>query len=206
MPTGLEAVLMEGSALAPAAAAVSPEEDVVRRIQAGEIEAFDELMLLVEGRVLAVAWRLLGDRDQARDAAQEVYLRLFRSLASYRLGESFKAWLYRIAVNVSLDHLRRRGPAMVSAESLDWEDPGQGQPAEEALLLHERRVLVRQALDLLTPAERSALVLRDLEGLTTEDVARAMGVRAVTIRSQVSSARAKLQVFCARLTHRGGVR
>jgi RNA polymerase sigma-70 factor (ECF subfamily) len=71
--------------------------------------------------------------------------------------------------------------------------------AEEAVLLHQRRALVRQALATLPLAERTALVLRDLEGHSTEEVAHILGVRPVTIRSQVASARAKVQAFCARL-------
>jgi RNA polymerase sigma-70 factor (ECF subfamily) len=79
--------------------------------------------------------------------------------------------------------------------------------AEEAVLLEQRRVLLQRALGTLTPAERSALVLRDLEGLSTEEVARALGVRPVTVRSQISNARTKLNAFCARLlrTQPGGL-
>ena len=204
MPLGLEAVLMEGGALAPAEAGPvdGPETGLVQRILAGDAEAFAELMALTEGTVLAVAWRLLGDRDQARDAAQDVFLRSYRSLGSFRLGENFRGWLYRITVNVCLDHIRKRGPVMAPAEVLDWHAPVRDPLAEEALLLQERRLLVREALGGLTPAERSALVLRDLEGLATDEVARALGIKAVTVRSQLSSARAKVQAFCARRVRR----
>jgi RNA polymerase sigma-70 factor (ECF subfamily) len=203
MPTGLEAVLTgPGPAAASVAPGLAPDrlDAVVTRILAGDLEAFGELMALTETKVLAVAWRLLGEREQARDAAQEVYLRVHRSLASYRLGENFNAWICRITVNVCNDHARRRGPAMAGVEALDGPvhaDPGSG--AEEAVLLRERRALLQSALAGLTPAERSALVLRDLEGLSTEDTARALGVRPVTIRSQLCSARSKLQAFCSGL-------
>lgn len=198
MPTDLDAVLLEGETLAPAATA-DPLAQVVVRILAGDLDAFENLMALTEAKVLGLAWRLLGDRDQARDAAQEVFLRVFRSLERFRQEENLQAWMYRITVNVCCDHARKRGPVMASAEILDSPShahPGQDH-AQASVLLAERRALVRRALGALTPAERSALVLRDLEGFTTEAVAQTLGVRPVTIRSQISSARAKVQAFCA---------
>lgn len=194
-----EAVLME-EGLSPLleTPAADPLEHLVRRIQDGETEAFEGLMLRTEKRVLSVAWRILGDRHLAEDAAQETYLRVFRSLPGFRLGEAFEPWLVRITVNVCHDLGRKRGPRAVPIEFLEL--PGEAVPsAEESLLLQQRRTLVRQGLAGLPPGERAALVLRDLEGFTTEEVARMLGVRPVTIRSQVASARAKIQAFCARL-------
>lgn len=201
MVPGIEAVLMEeGLSPFPEAPAEGPLEQLARRIRSGEVEAFGDLMARTEGRILALAWRMLGDRHLAEDAAQETYLRVFRSLGAFRLGESFEAWLIRIAVNVCCDLGRKRGPAPAPAESLETLE-GDAAPmgAEEAVLLHQRRSLMRQAVAALPPAERAALVLRDLEGLSTEEAARVLGVRPVTVRSQAASARAKVQAFCARL-------
>ncbi|WP_257312237.1 RNA polymerase sigma factor [Geothrix fuzhouensis] len=197
---GTQAVLMEeGLSPLPEAPAADPLEHLVRRIRSGEVEAFEDLMARTEGRILALAWRMLGDRHLAEDAAQETYLRVFRSLNSFRLGERFEAWLIRIAVNVCCDLARKRGPAPAPVESLETLE-GDAVPmgAEEAVLFHQRRTLVRQAVAALPPAERAALVLRDLEGLSTEEAARILGVRPVTVRSQAASARAKVQAFCAR--------
>lgn len=206
MPLGLDCLLMEEGFLAPPeapAAETSPLEGVVRRIQGGEREAFETLMALTEKQILAVAWRILGDRDLARDAAQEAYLRIYRSLDRYRLGEGFHAWMYRIAANVCYDLAKKRGPRMLPAEDLGHEHAHSGH-AEEALLLRQRRALLQQSLQSLTPAERSALVLRDLQGLSTEETARALGVRPVTVRSQVAAARSKVQAFCAKALRKPG--
>lgn len=198
---GAEHVLMaEGILSLPEEPADDPLGALVHRIRSGEVDAFGDLMALTESRILSVAWRILGDRHLAEDAAQETYLRVFRSLNTFRLGERFEAWLVRIAVNVSYDLARKRGPQPVPVEVLEvLEGDAAPMGAEEAVLLHQRRALVQQALATLPQAERAALVLRDLEGFTTEEVARILGVRPVTIRSQVSSARAKVQAFCARL-------
>jgi RNA polymerase sigma-70 factor (ECF subfamily) len=190
----------EGILPLPQAPAADPLEGLVRRIRSGDTDAFEGLMARTEARILSVAWRILGDRELARDAAQETYLRIFRSLDAYRLGERFEAWMVRIAVNVCYDLARKRGPLPLPSEVLEGlgTDPSCHE-AEETLLLRQRRDLVRRALTDLPEAERAALVLRDLEGFSTEETARILGVRPVTIRSQVASARAKLQTACARL-------
>lgn len=207
MPTGRDEALMEEESMTPTGISTrdaSPVEGAIVRILGGEIEAFEELMLHTEKQILGLAWRILRDRDLARDAAQETYLRIYRSLDRFRRGENFQAWMYRIAVNVCCDQMKKRGPFMARAESL--ETPAHAHPgsetAEDAILLEQRRTMVRQALGTLSPAERSALVLRDLEGLSTDEVAQILGIRAVTVRSQISSARGKVRAFCARLMRR----
>lgn len=201
MCPGTEAVLMEeGLSSLPGAPAEGPLEQLARRIRAGEVEAFAELMTCTQARVLALAWRILGDRHLAEDAAQETYLRIFRSMNTFRMGERFEAWMVRIAVNVCHDLARKRGPLPVPVEALAILE-GNAAPmgAEDSVLLDQRRALIHRALASLPQAERSALVLRDLEGHSTEAVARTLGVQPATIRSQVASARAKVQAFCARL-------
>lgn len=194
-----EAVLMEAG-LSPLPEAPAPGlERAVRRLRAGDREAFADLMGLTEARVLALAWRILGDRHLAEDAAQETYLRVFRSFDSYRLGEPFEAWLIRIAVNVCRDLARKRGQQPLTLASLDDLAAATAPGAEETVLLDQRRALIRRALAGLPQGERIALVLRDLEGLTSEEAARILGLRPATVRSQVASARAKVQAHCARL-------
>ncbi|NWJ40202.1 MAG: RNA polymerase sigma factor [Geothrix sp.] len=205
---GSKAALMdEGFASLPEAPAEDPLAPLIQRILGGEVDAFEDLMARTEARVLALAWRMLGDRHLAEDAAQETYLRVFRSLHTFRLGERFEAWLVRIAVNVCRDLARKRGPLPVPLDAMDTlpGDPAAAD-AEETALLYQRRALVHRALESLPQAERAALVLRDLEGLSTEEAARILGVRPVTIRSQAASARAKVQAFCARLLHPHGGR
>jgi len=199
-PGSKSALMEEGLSSLPTVPADDPLEQLVRRIRAGEIDTFEHLMRRTEARILALAWRILGDRHLDEDAAQETYLRVFRSLHAFRLGESFEAWMLRIAVNVCYDLARKRGPRSLPAETLDvLEGDAASMGVEETVLLHQRRALVQRALSSLPQAERAALVLRDLEGLSTEETARILGVRPVTIRSQVASARAKIRVFCSRL-------
>ena len=185
---------------------LSPLAALVERAREGDGRAFDRLMLETQERVLGVAWRLLGTREDARDAAQEVYLRVFRHLGRFRAEHDFQAWLYRITVNVCRDAARRRRRAPV-ARGTDA-DPGQPAAAEEALLEAERWHRLLEALASLPAKERAALVLRDLEGLTSEQVARALGSRPATVRGQIASARVKIRRFCVDLLggEKGGPR
>ena len=199
MSQGFEAVLSE-EALPLRPTAEDPLGILADRVLTGDTEAFGELVARTEPRILGLAWRILGDRDLARDAAQEAYLRAFRFLGSYRRGESFEPWLVRIAVHACYDLSKKRGPLPVVPEILETFVSEDGPlPADEAVLLRQRRDLVRRALSDLPEGERAALVLRDLEGYSTEEAARILGVRPVTVRSQAATARAKLAAACARL-------
>ena len=183
---------------------------LVARARTGDATAFEELMICTQHKVVATAWRMLGDREDARDAAQEVYLRVFKYLARYDATQDFHGWLYRITLNVCRDAARKRRK---TDEGSDWFDAPAHEQAldathahdvEEQTLRTQQRALVAQALQTLPEKERAALVLRDLEGLDTEEVARILRTRPVTVRSQVSSARAKIKLYCERLLRKGG--
>lgn len=179
---------------------------LVERARLGDAHAFDRLMIETQEKVLSVAWRMLGSREEARDAAQEVYVRVYRHLSRFRAGEDLHGWLYRITVNVCRDASRRRRRSpMGAAES---PEPSVPATAEETLLLAERRSSVLEALDTLPSRERAALVLRDLEGLTSEEVARILGSRPGTVRAQIASARSKIREYCRKVlgTEGGGMR
>jgi RNA polymerase sigma-70 factor, ECF subfamily len=181
---------------------------LVARARTGDATAFEELMICTQHKVVATAWRMLGNREDARDAAQEVYLRVFKYLARYDATQDFHGWLYRITLNVCRDAARKQRKA---DEGSDWFDaPAHEQmdaahtdEVEAQALRAQQRALVAQALQTLPEKERAALVLRDLEGLDTEEVARILRTRPVTVRSQVSSARAKIKLYCERLLRKG---
>ncbi len=139
--------------------------------------------------VLRTACRLLGGLEDAKDAAQEVFLRLFRNRAA--ISGDPKAWLYRVTVNVCNDHHRRR---TVSCE-LGPHSADTGPDPERILTMKERKNLLVQGLNFLTERERTAVVLRDIEGLSTAEVASIMGVEEVTVRSHIHGGRLKLAKY-----------
>ncbi len=187
-------------------AACEPVTLLIERAKAGEREAFDQLMIRYQRKVVSTAWRVLGNQEDARDAAQEAFLRVYKYLDHFRADEDFAAWLYRIVINACRDIARKRASTS-SFVSLDVEIErieklAASDDVERSAILSQERTLVAHALDTLTKKEREALVLRDLEGLTTDEVARAMGSTQTTVRSHVSSARAKIREFRNRVLER----
>jgi RNA polymerase sigma-70 factor, ECF subfamily len=185
---------------------------LVSRACAGDELAFERIMLATEQRVVSIAWRILGNREDACDATQDVYLRVFKYLSRFRAGEDFRAWVYRITINVCHDFARKqRVTGLTQFSEIDsglqdaaLETSHPGTDPESLALQEQQLALIRYALRSLPPKERAALVLRDLEGFSTEEVARALGSRPVTVRSQVSSARAKIKTYCDKLAQKKG--
>ena len=200
---------MESQDLALTMAGPAPEREdskadaarALERAGAGDRAAFEELILCFERRVLMTAWRLLGSREDAQDAAQEVFLRLFRHLHRLDPKRPLLPWLYRMTVNVCHDlNRKRRRRAEVDVEEVDPErlavDPGR------EIARSEQKRLIAAALTALPEKERAALVLRDIEGLSTSEVAAVLKSSESTVRSQISSARVKIKKFVGKLERR----
>jgi RNA polymerase sigma-70 factor, ECF subfamily len=150
---------------------------------------FERIMRVHERMVVSTAYRLLGRMDDARDAAQEVFLRLLKHLD--RIQGDPKPWLYRVTVNVCNDHLRRR----VVVKPPDAQQPDPSPDATHSIDLNDRKRLLMEALATLPARERAAVVLRDIEGLSTREVAAIFDIEEVTVRSQISIARVKLAKY-----------
>ena len=172
----------------------SAEEQILKRAVAGDRTAFDQIVLRYERRVLMTAWRLLGSREDAQDAAQEVFLRLYRYMHHFDENRALLPWLYRMTVNVCHDlHRKRRQNEALAGEEVDQAKLAYD-PAGEMARSEQRRI-IEAALATLTEKERAAVVLRDIEGLETKDVAGILGSSETTVRSQISAARVKIRKF-----------
>lgn len=189
---------------------------LVARARAGDATAFERIMSETERKVVSIAWRMLGNREDARDATQEVYLRVYKYLDRFKPEQDFQGWLYRITINVCRDAARRKqrsaggwGGEEFASPQGDYErqtTESVSPDAEVNALRSQQRSMLMRALATLPEKERAALVLRDIQGLTTEEVARVLRSRPVTVRSQISSARTKLKIYCERLLRTGGGR
>ena len=164
----------------------------IRTAQAGDAAAFEELMVLTQHRVAQLAWAILGDAEDVKDAVQETFLRVYRVLGRFdaRRGD-FSGWIARIAVNVCRDALRRRKKTCDELPEIESDEPA----ADEELIHRSELARLRRAVDALPPKERLAVILREVEGLPTEEVATALGTTVTTVRVQVSRARAKLRAW-----------
>ena len=173
------------------------DQELVRRVQAGDQTAFNLLVLKYQHRVLKLVGRFVNDPTEAEDVAQEAFLKAYRALASFRGDSAFYTWLYRIAINTAKNALvsQRRRPVDFD---LDLQDPDQyerqarlkeADTPEGVLLTDEIRAVVEEAMEQLPEDLRTAIVLRELEGLSYEEIAEAMDCPVGTVRSRIFRAR-----------------
>ena len=173
---------------------------LVRLTLGGDSDAFEQIIERYEGRVMGLAARLLGTRDDAQDATQEVFLRAFKYLHRLDLRKPLEPWLMRIAVNVCRDTVRarqRRRDTFSDVEQPEAID--HTADTYTGFAKKQERLVWRQALDGLPEKERLAIVLRDIEGFTTAEVASILHSSETTVRSQISRGRLKLRGALARL-------
>lgn len=179
--------------------ALAGEALLIERCQQGDTVAFDRLVEQHGQWVYNLAYRMIGDRDEAEDVAQEAFVRAFTAIKGFRRGSSFSTWLYRVAANVCLDEIkrRRRRPAPASAlMSDDDQPPDPPDPAPDAAAqveAAERRELVRRAIAALPAHHRLPLVLYDLQGCSYDEIAGIMKTNIGTVKSRLNRARLALK-------------
>ena len=174
---------------------------LVRDAKAGDVASFERIVILHECLVLRVAQRILLNGEDAKDAAQEVFIRLHRTLSRFDEEKDLGPWLYRLTVNVCRD-LLRRGKRNVPLDIVSDSADATPDPEQSAVAAQQYR-MVLDALRELSPREREAVVLRDLEGRSTGEVAEILGSSETTVRSQLSTGRTKMKNYVtARLGRR----
>lgn len=166
-----------------------PLPGVLTRAQAGDREAFEELLRAHERLVLRTAWRMLGSLDDAKDIAQNALLRLHKHLPRFQSVEQIGPWLYAVTLNLCRDELRRRTRFVEPPPNLT--DPAQS--LESLTVLEQQRAWLREALLELPEKQRAALILRELEGVSTSDAARILNSTETTIRTHISLAKQRLR-------------
>ena len=185
------------------------EPQLVARLRAGEESAFEQLVRSTSGRLLAAARRLLRNEEDARDAVQSAFIRAFQSLSRFREESRLSTWLHRILVNEALMKLRSRAraeeesidpllPTFVAdghqtRDTVDWSES-----ADKALERAETRALINRAIDQLPESYRTVLVMRDLEEMSTAEVAEMLGVSANVIKVRLHRARQALRTLLER--------
>ncbi|MBR7164069.1 MAG: sigma-70 family RNA polymerase sigma factor [Clostridia bacterium] len=178
------------------------ESEYIKRSQQGDADAFGQLVTLYENKILNYCYRMLGNRADAEDATQEVFVKLYRFIDSFTGQSVFSTWLYKIASNVCLDLLRKnkRHTDTVSLHQqnaegeeflLNIEDKGLT-PYESAQVSEAQRALFL-ALEQLGEEQRQVVVLRDVEGLSYEEIAQITGTAPGTVKSRINRARQALK-------------
>ena len=194
MPTSKITVHPSSARQGPAGAA--DERALVERCRQGDLGAFEELYRTHAGRLYSVAFRLLGNTADAEDLLQEIFLAAHRKLDTFRGESALGTWLYRLATNLCLDHLRSRtGRSNQLTDPLDDEpgvfDTSVGSLADRTVT----KMDLERALARLPEGCRAAFVLHDVEGLEHREVAEVLGIAEGTSKSQVHKARLKLRAL-----------
>ena len=173
------------------------EKVLLERASAGDTSAFNELMTQHEQKMYAVALRMCANREDAQDCLQEAMLRVYRAIAGFKGQSNFSTWLYRITMNTCLDELRRKKKKQNT--SLDglldqgWMPSDEGIGPEKQALMHELRTKMSGAIQELPEEMRLAVVLRDVQGFSYDEVAQMTEVSVGTVKSRISRGREKLR-------------
>ncbi|MGH7873492.1 MAG: sigma-70 family RNA polymerase sigma factor [Candidatus Binatia bacterium] len=171
------------------------DADYVRRLQRGETDAFEMLVRRHEKTIFNLVYRMLGDYDEAAEVSQEVFLSAYRAIGRFRGDANFSTWLYRIALNhtstrrKSLSRRQQRNVAIDDTEPVRDLQPGPAETMEKK----EIRERVQRALNNLEPDDATVIVLRDLQDIPYEEVARLLEVPVGTVKSRLHRARQALK-------------
>ena len=177
------------------------DRELVEQAKRGDQGAFEQLVLLNQNKVYALALRLVNDREEAADLAQEAFVKAWQGLASFQGESSFATWVYRLTTNLCIDYLRKqkRREGVEPAVSLDDADNGWAEPADREsdpqLLLEksERGKALVRGLDMLPDWQRRVLVLRELSGLSYQEIGQTLDIDLGTVRSRIARARMALR-------------
>lgn len=195
-------------------AAVQVDQELVERVKQGDKKAFDLLVLKYQAKIIQLITRYIKDPSEALDVAQEVFIKAYRALPNFRGESAFYTWLYRIAINTAKNHIaacaRRPSDSEIeldTAEQFETAIRLKDQETPEGILLSEEIAeAVRQAIEDLPEELRTAIILREFEGLSYEEIAEAMNCPVGTVRSRIFRAREaidkKLRTLRAGMRHK----
>jgi RNA polymerase sigma-70 factor (ECF subfamily) len=179
----------------------------VEQAQNGDLSAFDHLIRRHNRRVFGIAYHMLGNREDAEDVAQAVFIKAYQSLKNFRGQSAFSSWIHRIAVNETYNYLKKRKKtthlSLAEMNPTDPDDPAHirltsHQTPDREISLKELQKKLNEALQTLSNSHRTAVVLHEMEGLPHEEIAELLGCSVGTVRSRLFYARKQLQKKLAR--------
>lgn len=178
------------------------EPELVRLLKKGDRDAFNELVELYQNKIINIAYGMLSDREDALDASQEVFIKVYRSINTFNENSSLSTWIYRIAANICKDYLRKRQrttkTVSIHADDEDEKDkiqeiPDESYTPEESAEHTELQIQIRKAIDSLSSDYKAVLVMCDIEGISYEKAAEILKCPIGTVKSRLNRARIALK-------------
>ena len=183
---------------------IDPDADLVKRGQAGDTQAFDALVMKYERKLYGLIYHMTSNTEDTHDLLQDTFAKAYRSLVKFRGDSSFYTWIYKIAVNMTLNHLkkkkRRNGPSYDDADSNILNDPAfidqanQANPRRQSNI-HELHQKLNEALLQLSDGHKSVVIMFDIQGMHHAEISRVLGISEGTVRSRLYYAHQQLQGY-----------
>jgi RNA polymerase sigma-70 factor (ECF subfamily) len=167
------------------------DEELVARAQGGDVESFNQLIVRWERPIYALAYRVIGREEDARDVCQDAFLRAYRALPGFKGQAKFSSWLYRIALNLCRDWIRRQRRAPVSQMPEDTDaaelaaEAGPVESIEELVARRELSAIVEEAMSVLSEEQRTAIILKEYHGMTFQEIADMQGCPLSTVKTRL---------------------
>ena len=170
------------------------DEKVIKKACEGDINAFETMFNAYKNFVFNVSLKILGQREDAQEVTQEVFMKVYHSLKFFRFQSSFKTWIYRITINMAINRAKKetkiRNKTVKYDDTLDFHYPQAS--GDQGIHKEHKASILNKALDALTPDQRACIVLKNIEGLTYETIARTLNININSVRSRIKRARWKL--------------
>ncbi len=176
------------------------EQELVARAKTGDSAAFEQLLVQNQNRVFSLAFRMVGDREDAADLAQEAFLKAWTGLPAFQGNSSFATWVYRLTTNVCIDFLRKQQhrrsiqPVAAPEDAESWTEPADvSQDPQHRLEERERSQALDRGLQALPAHHRQVLVMREMGGLSYQEIAQTLELDLGTVKSRIARARSALR-------------
>jgi RNA polymerase sigma-70 factor (ECF subfamily) len=169
------------------------EDKLVEEVLRGQHASFELLLQPYQQGFLNMAYRITGDREEAREVCQDAFLKMFKYLKSFKKGRSFKTWSYKILVNTSYDFLKHKKKYMRVIDSQKSASVYELPQVEQRIWRKQMREKIQGVLDILSPKEKAVFLLRDSEGLSVREASLVLGCSQMSIRTHLSRARQKIK-------------
>lgn len=177
------------------------EAELVKRLKKGDRDTFNIFVKEYENKIINIAYGILSDKEEALDASQEVFIRIYKNISSFKGNSSLSTWVYRITVNICKDYLRKRqrSAKTISIDSTSNEDieikeiPDTALTPEQSSEQTELQLIVRQAIDTLSEEYKTVIILCDIQGLSYDKISELLHCPVGTVKSRINRARQALR-------------